>query len=89
MARLAILLGPLVLLLWIFCVARGGRPSGAGTRPRSYERDATGSPEHDRPGRAAAVDAAADEEFLRRCRERAAEQRRRRRAEHKEEDTEG
>jgi len=34
-------------------------------------------PGYDRPGRAAAVDSAADEEFLRRCRERAEEQRRR------------
>ena len=122
MARLAILLGPLVLLLWIFCVIDvirsrddevrhlpkigwlilvllfplvgsiawlvAGRPSGAGT-PRAYERDATGFPEYDRPGRAAAVDAADDEEFLRKCRERAEEQRRRHRAEHKDEDTQG
>ena len=120
MARLAILLGPLVLLLWIFCVIDvirsrddevrhlpkigwlilvllfplvgsiawlvAGRPSGAGTRPRAYERDATGFPEYDRPGRSAAVDAAADEEFLRKCRERAEEQRRRHRAERKDEE---
>jgi hypothetical protein len=29
MARLAILLGPLVLLLWIFCVARRRRRRGS------------------------------------------------------------
>lgn len=52
-----------------------GRPVPA--RPGPYERPATGFPEYDRPGRAAAVDSAADEEFLRRCRERAEEQRRR------------
>lgn len=52
-----------------------GRPVRA--RPRPFERPATGFPEYDRPGRAAAVDAAADEEFLRRCRERAEQQRRR------------
>lgn len=34
-------------------------------------------PEYERPGRAAASDAAADAEFLRQCRERAEEQRRR------------
>ena len=52
-----------------------GRPVAA--RPRPHERAAPGFPEYERPGRAAAVDAAADEEFLRRCRERAEEQRRR------------
>lgn len=57
-----------------------GRPVAA-RRPRPYERPATGFPEYERPGRAAAVDAAADEEFLRRCRERAEEQRRRARDE--------
>lgn len=51
-----------------------GRPVKARARP--YERPATAFPEYDRPGRAAAVDAEADEEFLRRCRERAEEQRR-------------
>ena len=56
-----------------------GRPVAA--RARSYERPATGFPEYERPGRAAAVDAEADEEFLRRCRERAEEQRRRAREE--------
>ena len=52
-----------------------GRPLVA--RPRPHQRSATGFPEYDRPGRAAAVDAETDEEFLRRCRERAEEQRRR------------
>lgn len=52
-----------------------GRPVTA--RPTRHERPATDFPEYDRPGRAAAVDTGADEEFLRRCRERAEEQRRR------------
>jgi hypothetical protein len=57
-------------------------------RPRrtAYERPATAFPEYDRPGRAAAVDAEADEEFLRRCRERAEEQRRRAREQAERED---
>lgn len=122
MARLAIFVGPLVLLLWVFCaidVIRSrddeirhlpkigwlllvllfplvgsiawlvaGRPQASGTRPRPDERDARSFPEYDRPGRSAAVDAAADEEFLRRCRERAEEQRRRHRAEQRDEGTE-
>jgi len=64
-----------------------GRPVQA----RPYERPATGFPEYDRPGRAAAVDTVADEEFLRRCRERAEEQRRRAReqAQRDEEQAEG
>jgi hypothetical protein len=54
-----------------------GRPR-RGTAPRRpYEREAPSYPEYDRPGRAAAVDSEADEDFLRRCRERAEEQRRR------------
>lgn len=106
-------LGPVVLVLWIFCVfdvitSRGdgvrhlpkwgwlvlvllfplvgslvwllaGRPRRRTARGRSLERQAPAFPEYDRPGRAAAVDPAADEEFLRRCRERAEEQRRRHR----------
>ena len=67
-----------------------GRPVSA--RPRPYERQTTGFPEYERPGRAAALDAAADEEFLRRCRERAEEQRRRAREEgrrHEEQPDEG
>lgn len=115
MARLGVFLGPVVLVLWVFCVidvilARdddvrhlpkwgwlvlvllfplvgavawlvAGRPRRT-PRPRGpYEREARAFPEYDRPGRAAAVDAVADEEFLRRCRERAEEQRRRHRSE--------
>jgi membrane protein implicated in regulation of membrane protease activity len=113
MARLGIYLGPLVLVLWIFCVvgvimARAhemrhlpkwgwlvlvllfplvgsvawlvaGRPRRARRRPGPLEREASAFPEYDHPGRAAAVDSAADEEFLRRCRERAEEQRERHR----------
>jgi hypothetical protein len=104
-------LGPVVLVLWIFCVfdvitsradevrhlpkwgwlvlvlffplvgslvwLMAGRPRRTSTRSRAHERPAPAFPEYDRPGRAAAVDAEADEEFLRRCRERAEEQRRR------------
>lgn len=122
MARLGILLGPLVIVLWVFCVIhvvtsrdgetrhlprwawlllvllfplvgsvawlavgrpvggqRPGRPGRPGrpARPTPYERQAPAFPEYDRPGRAAAGSAEADEEFLRRCRERAEEQRRR------------
>jgi MFS family permease len=118
MARLGLLLGPLVFLLWLFCVLDvitrraeprhlprwawlvlvlffplvgslawllAGRPRPTGT-PRAkrsrtrLERPAPQFPEYDRSGRAAAQDSAADEEFLRRCRERAEEQRRRYRA---------
>lgn len=61
-----------------------GRP--VAPRPRAYERPATAFPEYDRPGRAAALDAGADEEFLRRCRERAEEQRRRAREQARGED---
>ena len=120
MAPLAIFIGPLVLLLWIFSVIDvirssddeirhlpkigwlllvlffplvgsiawlvAGRPQAAGMRSRAYEREVSDFPESDRPGGAAAVDAAADEEFLRTCRERAEEQRRRHRAEHTDDD---
>lgn len=54
-----------------------GRPVSARPRRSAYDRPATAFPEYDRPGRAAALDAESDEEFLRRCRERAEEQRRR------------
>jgi hypothetical protein len=55
-----------------------GRPETAGAAPPGrYERSVPEYPEYDRPGRAAAVDPAADEEFLRKVRERAEEQRRR------------
>jgi hypothetical protein len=45
-------------------------------RPRAYERSTSAFPEYDRPGRFAATDPGADDEFLRKCRERAEEQRR-------------
>ena len=111
MLRLGEFLGPVILVLWIFCVidvimARedevqhlpkwgwlvlvlffplvgsvawlaAGRPRRTARRPSAYEREAPAFPEYDRPGRAAAIDAESDEEFLRRCRERAEEQRRR------------
>jgi len=114
MAKLGILVGPLVLLLWLFCLLdvithrrepqhlprwawlllvllfplvgsvvwlAVGRPrAGATSRPSAFERAAPAFPEYDRPGRAAALDGASDDEFLRRCRERAEEQRRRYRA---------
>lgn len=53
-----------------------GRPVRAGRRPGPHERSATAFPEYDRPGRFAATDPAADEEFLKKVRERAEEQRR-------------
>jgi hypothetical protein len=53
-----------------------GRPETAARRS-AYERSAPEFPEYDRPGRAAALDPAKDEEFLRQVRERAEEQRRR------------
>jgi hypothetical protein len=73
-----VLLFPLVgSLAWLAV----GRPRRTTAAARPHERPAPTFPEYDRPGRAAAVDVAADEEFLRRCRERAEEQRRRYRAE--------
>ncbi|WP_110182043.1 PLD nuclease N-terminal domain-containing protein [Nocardioides solisilvae] len=56
-----------------------GRPVARRRAPG--ERAAPQFPEYDRPGRAAATDAASDEEFLARVRERAEEQRRRYEAE--------
>ena len=53
-----------------------GRPVRAARRPGPYERSASAFPEYDRPGRFAAADPAADDEFLRKVRERAEEQRR-------------
>ncbi len=112
MARLGTLIGPLVLLLCIFCVVdvlttRGeprhlprwvwlvlvllfpivgsaawllaGRPGRAGRLVTRYERHSPAFPEYDRPGRVAALDTEADEEFLRQCRERAERQRHRHR----------
>jgi hypothetical protein len=54
-----------------------GRPTSDAPPRSRYERAAPEFPEYDRPGRAAAVDPGADEEFLRKVRERAEEQRRR------------
>ncbi|CAN5148656.1 hypothetical protein BH09ACT12_BH09ACT12_15700 [soil metagenome] len=54
-----------------------GRPQTSSRAAGAYERPATGFPEYDRPGRAAAGDSARDEEFLKGVRERAEEQRRR------------
>ncbi|HEX5919593.1 MAG TPA: PLD nuclease N-terminal domain-containing protein [Nocardioides sp.] len=54
-----------------------GRPQRRPRRHGPHERSAGAFPEYDRPGRFAASDPAADEEFLKRVRERAEEQRRR------------
>jgi len=51
-----------------------GRPE-QGTASRGNVGAVSEFPEYDRPGRAAAVDPSADEEFLRRVRERAEKQR--------------
>jgi hypothetical protein len=53
-----------------------GRPQTVQRRQGPYERSASAFPEYDRPGRFAATDPEADEEFLRKVRERAEEQRR-------------
>ena len=58
-----------------------GRATGRGPGRSPYERAVPQFPEYDRPGRMAATDTAADEEFLRGVRERAEEQRRRHREE--------
>ena len=71
---IVVLLFPLVgSVAWLVA----GRPRSEVARRGPYEREASSFPEYDRPGRAAAVNPEADEEFLRRCRERAEEQRRR------------
>lgn len=54
-----------------------GRPVRAPRRHGPYERSASEFPEYDRPGRFAAANPEADDEFLRKVRERAEEQRRR------------
>ena len=54
-----------------------GRPLTAPRRSGPHERSASAFPEYDRPGRFAASDPAADEEFRKKVRERAEEQRRR------------
>ncbi|UFN46198.1 PLD nuclease N-terminal domain-containing protein [Nocardioides okcheonensis] len=53
-----------------------GRPQRAPRPTGPHERSASAFPEYDRPGRFAATDPAADEEFLKKVRERAEEQRR-------------
>ncbi|MCF6376621.1 PLD nuclease N-terminal domain-containing protein [Nocardioides KLBMP 9356] len=53
-----------------------GRPLTTPRRLGPHERSASAFPEYDRPGRFAAADPEADEEFLRKVRERAEEQRR-------------
>ncbi|MCW2818720.1 MAG: hypothetical protein JWR42_1507 [Marmoricola sp.] len=58
-----------------------GRPDGSPDRRSPHERAVPQFPEYDRPGRAAAVDPAADEAFLRGVRERAEQQRSRYREE--------
>lgn len=52
-----------------------GRPQRGVARRSAHEREVPQFPEYDRPGRAAAVDPAKDEEFLRGVRERAEAQR--------------
>jgi hypothetical protein len=54
-----------------------GRPESTTATRSRFERAAPEYPEYDRPGRAAALDPARDDEFLRQVRERAEEQRRR------------
>jgi hypothetical protein len=56
-----------------------GRPQTVQRRQGPHERSASAFPEYDRPGRFAATDPRADEEFLRKVRERAEEQRRKHR----------
>ena len=56
-----------------------GRPQTAQRRQGPYERSTSAYPEYDRPGRFAAADPQADEEFLKKVRERAEEQRRKHR----------
>ncbi len=53
-----------------------GRPQTVQRRQGPHERSTSAYPEYDRPGRFAAADPEADEEFLKKVRERAEEQRR-------------
>ncbi|WP_204456455.1 PLDc N-terminal domain-containing protein [Actinokineospora baliensis] len=74
---LIVLVLPLVgSLLWLIAGRPEGHRSYRSQHPSAYERTQPRFPEYDRPGRFAATDAAADKEFLRRCRERAEQQRR-------------
>lgn len=72
-----------ILLILLFPVAgalawlAAGRPVRRSSSRSHFERAVPEFPEYDRPGRMAAGDPAADEEFLRKVRERAEEQRRR------------
>ena len=69
---LLILFFPLIgSIAWLVA----GRPDTGVRRRSAYERPTPEFPEYDRPGRAAAVDPAKDEEFLRQIRERAEAQR--------------
>ncbi|QIG45051.1 PLDc_N domain-containing protein [Nocardioides anomalus] len=54
-----------------------GRPQGQTRRMGAWDREQPAFPEYDRPGRAAAVDPAKDEEFLAQVRARAEAQRKR------------
>lgn len=113
MVRLGVILGPLIFVLWVYCLVRAitarddevrnlpkivwifliiivplvgsiawlaaGQPLNRPAPRSRHERAAPAYPEYDRPGRAAATDPEADEEFLRKVRARAEEQRRRER----------
>ena len=61
-----------------------GRPQTPQRRQGPHERSASAYPEYDRPGRFAAADPQADEEFLKKVRERAEEQRRKHREQQRE-----
>lgn len=70
---LLILFFPLVgSIAWLVA----GRPQRGRRHHGPHQQTANAFPEYDRPGRFAAADPAADEEFLRKVRERAEEQRR-------------
>jgi hypothetical protein len=64
-----------------------GRPDSVSwtSKPRST----SAFPEYDRPGRSFGTNSAADEEFLRQCRERAEQQRRKHREEQKRRERDG
>lgn len=71
---LLVLIFPLVgSIAWL---AAGRPPPGQPPRDPRRSRPVSPYPEYDRPGRRLASDPEADEDFLRRCRERAEEQRR-------------
>jgi hypothetical protein len=87
---LIVLLFPLIgSIAWLVA----GRPETTTAARSRHERPAPEFPEYDRPGRAAATDAAKDDDFLRQVRARAEEQRRRyeeqRRRQQQEPDTDG